>query len=169
MIPVNVQLDEGAKLPTRAHTTDVGYDVTALTVNLVDFGGDVYTIKDAQDLENLQKLPGIVPYKLKIDTGIHLQPQTGYYFELAPNSRIGKTCLMLANSIGIIDESYTGSVRLILNIFDPCACWEDLENYIPGKTCGQLILKKRLDAHFQLTPNLLPTDRADGGFGSTAH
>lgn len=169
MIPVNVQLDEGAKLPARAHTTDVGYDVTALTVHLVDFGGDVYTIKDAQDLENIQKLPGIAPYKLKIDTGVHLQPASGYYFELAPNSRIGKTCLMLANSIGIIDESYTGSVKLILNIFDPCACWEDLENYLPGKTCGQLILKKRLDADFRLVDQLNPTERADGGFGSTAH
>ena len=71
--------DKRAVIPTKAHTTDIGYDLTAI---------DVY-----KKISNKITL---------FETGIAVSPPTGYYIEIVPRSSISKTGYMLANSIGII-------------------------------------------------------------------
>ena len=48
------------------------------------------------------------------DTCIRVQPDTGYYFDLVGRSSISKTGWTLANNIGIIDCSYSGSIIVAL-------------------------------------------------------
>ena len=146
-----LQLDPGAIAPNRAHATDVGYDIHALHVDVA------YRRVGSQN----------AIWKVFIDTGVHLTPPKGYYFELVPNSRIANTPFAYANSIGIIDPTYTGSLKVVLNAD------HDLfnENVIPqpGDVVGQLILRKQLSTSFTPVSSLIPTERGNGGFGSTAN
>ena len=162
-----IQLDPGATIPTRAHTTDVGYDVTSCRFTVVHPNG-MRTI--CTTAEHITEATGMQKYDhpgtdyIEIDTGIHITPPAGYYFELVPNSRQAKTTVSWGNSIGIIDPTYTGSIKIIIKK----GKIEDLARYLPGNVVGQLILRPMLSCTFTQVDHLTPTDRADGGFGSTA-
>lgn len=145
-----VKLDPGATIPTRAHDTDVGYDVTANSV------------------EVLRNAEGN-PVKLVIDTGLHIQPlDASFYAELVPNSRLAKTPFFYGNSLGIIDPDYTGSIKCILNV-SPHATQKDIARIRKGTVIGQLIIRHRHSALFEIVDNLSRTERGTGSFGSTAH
>ncbi len=160
-------LDEDAVIPTKAHNTDTGYDLTFIGVEKIV--GDVIFFK----------------------TGLSLEPSKGYYFEVVPRSSISKLPLVMANSVGVIDESYRGEVLVpvrvthqymgtelrsavfpggLVNIFNskPVTI-ENVANLIlDNKPClFQAILKKRLDCSFEIQSDLNDTERADGGFGSS--
>lgn len=161
-----LQLAPGAIAPHRAHATDVGYDIHALHTCLVTGDGTSFPLATKEDCLTMKNLR-IDIAKIKVDTGVHLTPPKGHYFELVPNSRLSKIPFMYANSIGVIDPEYTGSIRVILkpvNYITP----EDLEAFLPGNVVGQLILRKQLSTSFTPVSSLTPTERGDGGFGSTA-
>jgi len=152
-------LDERAEIPQRAHPTDTGYDIKMIDVSHIK--GDTIFFK----------------------TGIALEPDNGYYFEITPRSSIAKYPLMLANSTGIIDEHYRGEVLVAIRYLGPKLSTE-LQLKIMGvegrtiqdiaaiilehkpKLC-QLIYRKRIDCFFTKTNDLDETIRGDGGFGST--
>jgi dUTP pyrophosphatase len=79
-----------AVAPCKAYPTDSGFDLTLV--------------------EKVKEENGVVFY----DTGIAVEPPPGYYFELVGRSSISKTGYMLANNIGIIDNSYRGSIKVAL-------------------------------------------------------
>jgi len=159
-------LSERAVMPTRAHNTDTGYDITFTRVHKID--GDV----------------------IFFGTDISLQPSRGHYFEVVPRSSISKTPLSMANSIGVIDETYTGEVLIpvrvnnhqpgatgrgvscpggVVKIFGarPQSMHALGELILAKKPCMfQAILRKRLTASFEIT-KIEETERGDGGFGST--
>lgn len=94
-------------------------------------------------------------------TGISVTPPTGFYFDLVPRSSMIKTGYMLANSVGIIDQGYTGEIMVALIKTDPDA--EPLT--LPVKMV-QLIPRH----WYGLRPvcdTITPSDRGAGGFGST--
>lgn len=164
-----IQLDPGATIPTRAHDTDVGYDVTSISLTAVLLDGARVII------DNIDQIPDFTcasfhdrKYSIDyyvVDTGVHLTPPPGYYFELVPNSRQSKTTVCWNNSIGIIDPSYTGSIKIIIKH----AMYKDLARFLPGNVVGQLILRPYLSTTFTQVNALPETTRADGGFGSTAN
>ena len=162
-----IQLDPGATIPTRAHETDVGYDVTSISFSAVLKSGARVII------DNIDQIPELTcasfhdgNYAIShyiVDTGVHLTPPPGYYFELVPNSRQAKTTVAWNNSLGVIDPAYTGSIKIIIKK----AIYQDLEKYLPGHVVGQLILRPHLSTTFTQVDHLPETTRADGGFGST--
>lgn len=162
-----IHLDPGATMPTRAHETDVGYDVTSCRFTVVHPNG-MRTICTTE--EHITEARGMLKYDrpgtdyIEIDTGVHITPPPGYYFELVPNSRQAKTTVSWNNSFGVIDPTYTGSIKIIIKH----AMYKDLARYLPGNVVGQLILRPHLTTTFTQVDHLTPTDRADGGFGSTA-
>ena len=130
----------GAVLPTKAKASDVGYDLTVIS-------------------EAKKWHKNITLY----DTGIKVKVQHGYYAEVVPRSSLSKSGYMLANSIGIIDPSYTGNIYIALAKIDPTA--PDIE--LPFRCC-QLIFRRQV--HVELDESAVDfeaTARADGGFGST--
>lgn len=163
---IKVMLDPGAAMPTRAHDTDVGYDVKALRTTIVTIWGEEYPLETMDDCFCINR-QHIDCAKIKIDTGVHVQPEPGYYIELVPNSRLAKSPFMYANSFGVIDPAYTGSMRVILNSVNRPTP-DDLFNFLPGKVVGQLIIRERISADFERVNTLEATERGDGGFGSTA-
>ena len=128
-----------ANMPTKARESDVGYDLTIIKLH-----------KQISD--------NIIMY----DTGIKLQVPFGHYVEVYPRSSLSKTGWMLANSVGIIDSSYTGNIYVVLSRSDPSTP----ELQLPFKGF-QIIVREQRHANFMLSDDIYETSRGDGGFGST--
>lgn len=132
--------DEDAIIPSKAKFSDVGYDLTI--------------IKKVKDLTSKTAL---------YDTGIKISVKTGFYGEVVPRSSLSKSGYMLANSVGIIDPSYTGNIMVALTKIDDSA--PDLE--LPFRCC-QLIFRKHIYADIeQVEMDFDTTSRGAGGFGSS--
>jgi len=105
------------------------------------------------------------------DTGIKLEIPNGYYVEIVPRSSISRSGYMLANSVGIIDQGYTGNLYVALRKIN-----KDCEDLVMPYKCCQIIMKKQIypkiviedlvssgaNSHSDST-----TSRGSGGFGST--
>ena len=164
-----ILLDPGATIPTRAHETDVGYDVTSISLTAVLLNGSHVIIDNIDQIADFScasfhDRKYTIDYYI-VDTGVHVTPPPGYYFELVPNSRQSKTTVCWHNSIGIIDPTYTGSIKIIIKY----ATYKDFARFLPGNVVGQLILRPHLSTTFTQVEALPETSRADGGFGSTTN
>ncbi len=161
------KVSDKAVIPTRGHQTDSGWDLTVIGVDKIK--GDTIFFK----------------------TGLQVKPPAGHYFEVYPRSSIAPLPFMLANSVGIIDESYRGelivAIRVLhsgmgisnerdtypsgmVNALDARpASMTEVANLILGKKpkIAQMILRKRLETTFEEVEDLDETDRGSGGFGST--
>lgn len=126
-----------AVAPVKAHTSDSGWDLTIV---------------------RLDKTKGNVQF---FSTDVSIEPPHGYYFDLVPRSSLSKTGYILANSVGIIDQSYRGPVIAALIKIDQSA--PDMT--LPNK-CVQLILRPWYHS-MMIESTLSNTIRNDGGFGST--
>ena len=83
-----------------------------------------------------------------------------YY--LYPRSSISKTPLRMANSVGIIDAGYRGSIMVAVdNISDESYCIE------AGQRLFQICAPSLPSLTFELTDTLSDTARGEDGFGST--
>lgn len=130
--------DSRAVLPSK-RIIDIGFDLTII---------DVY--KKISDK--------IVLY----ETGVAIKIPIGYYVELVPRSSMSKTGYMMPNSVGIIDPSYTDTVKVPLIKLDNTL--PELE--LPVKI-AQLILKPYCFSHSNQIDFIPNTTRGNGGFGST--
>jgi dUTPase len=117
-----------------------------------DSGFDLHLVKKI-------KIQGGVHF---FDTGIQIQPENSYYFDLVGRSSISKTGWMLANNIGIIDASYTGSVIVALVKIDPEAPELELPCKLVQIIPRQLILMEAIEVD-----SLDDTERGGKGFGSS--
>ncbi len=132
---------EEAVLPSKCRASDVGYDITI--------------VKEAKVLNANTKL---------YDTGIKLDIPNGYYVEIVPRSSLSKSGYMLANSVGIIDQSYRGNIYVALTKINI----DTTEPELPWRCC-QLILKKQIYGKIlESKEDFNETNRNTGGFGSTS-
>ena len=69
---------------------------------------------------------------------------------------------MLSNCVGVGDEGYTGEYRAFFYNIIP-----DLPNYEVGDRILQIEIEGRRDIEFVQVEGLTPSDRGNGGFGST--
>ena len=159
-------IDERAEVPSKAHNTDTGYDVKMIDVEKIE--GDTIFFK----------------------TGLSVQPPPGYYFEVYPRSSISKLPLSLANSVGIIDNSYRGEILIPVRVHHQHVGFNTKrENYPNGiieiwesrpqtmlslarlilykkPKMFQMVLRKKFNCDFEVS-DLSETERGEGGFGST--
>lgn len=99
---------------------------------------------------------------LKFDTGIAVEIPPGYVGLVFPRSSICKTGLSLANSVGVIDSDYRGSISFV---FYKGA--ELIEPYSYGDRIGQLLIVPIPEVEFVEAEELSETERGEGGYGST--
>ena len=135
------RLESGNAVMPSKKIIDVGYDLTVVAVS-----------KQLTQLTTMY------------ETYVSLDIPLGYYVELVARSSITKTGYMLANSVGIIDPGYTGTLKVPLIKVDQSA--PDLE--LPARV-AQLILKPYVvsEAFDATGGGLTETSRGTGGFGST--
>lgn len=130
------KLDRHATLPIQT-AGNAGMDMTALRVEHTD----MYT---------------------EYDTGIAAEIPEGYVGLLFPRSSISKYDLVLANSVGVIDSSYRGSLR-----FRYKTGKKNPKIYTIGDKIGQLLILPYPNITIVEVNELSSTDRAEGAFGST--
>ena len=133
-----ITMDEGAVLPTRAHPDDIGLDLTV-----------THLVKN------------LTPNTYLCGTGIHVEPEKGFYVEIYGRSSISKSGYMVANGTGIIDPSYTGQLMVALKDLDGNGCPE-----FPFR-CAQLVTRKAFYGEVVVTSKKRKTVRGEGGYGST--
>jgi dUTP pyrophosphatase len=110
--------------------------------------------------EQLTLLPGA---RALVPTGFSIALLPGYEAQIRPRSglaiRSGVTCL---NSPGTIDADYRGELSIVLANFgnDPVVIRR-------GDRIAQIIVAPVSRARFDQVDELPPTERGDGGFGST--
>lgn len=150
------KVDKDAVIPKQGHSTDSGYDLIAVD------NGKVYF----SDLESI--------LFIEYDTGIQLELPENYHAEIYPRSSISKTHLFLANSIGLIDNSYRGNIKLrfrMCPVKSENILWKEKLNsdevYKKGDKIGQLIIRKTDYIEFEEVSSLSKTNRDSNGFGST--
>lgn len=155
---INVLLDEGAEMPTQAHSTDAGFDIYAKE----DFV--VPPCKMEWEKPNLPYAPieirGVSVGCASHDTGVHIEIPKGYAGNIESKSglnvRHGLTCQ------GLIDCGYTGSI--VVKLFNHT----DKAHYFnKGDKIAQLVIRPILTPKLKLVTELEETERGNGGFGST--
>tara|TARA_B100000614_G_scaffold262909_1_gene300770 strand:+ start:233726 stop:234277 length:552 start_codon:yes stop_codon:yes gene_type:complete len=154
------KLHPDAKLPEQNTDTDAGYDLVAIGPPEKVWAKN----KDDKDYPVLQ----YIQYR----TGIAIQPPRGYHVEIFPRSSISKHDLVLANSIGLVDEGYRGELLVRFKYIEPDNDCRKVRNipmkiYQSGDKIAQLVVRKTQKANFVLADELSETDRGTGGFGSS--
>ena len=140
MIDVKIRkVHPDAVIPFRAHATDAGMDVTAISMEMTE---------------------DYVEY----DTGLQFQLPEGYAMLIFPRSSNSKKDLLLCNSVGILDAGYTGNLKLRFKLTTE-GYTEKIYN--PGDKVGQIMIIPYPEINFIETEVFNETDRGDGGFGST--
>lgn len=134
---MRIKLDEGARMPTRAHSTDAGLDLYAMEAHLVPAKGWA-----------------------KFDTGVHIELPVGTVGML--KSKSGLNVKHGIVSEGVIDVGYTGSI--VVKLYNHSNV--DYMVYA-GDKISQLVILPILTPSLDLVDTLDDTDRGDNGFGSS--
>jgi dTMP kinase len=131
------RINETAKLPTRAHTTDAGLDL---------YANDYYSI---------------TPYgQALVSTGIKIAIPDGYVGLIWDKSGLANKGFTTMG--GVIDSGYRGEIKVVFKNLS-----EDIYNIEPGQKIAQLLIQKIELPEIEegLVDN--ETDRQNGGFGSS--
>lgn len=134
---MKVKVEDGGYVPSRAHTTDAGMDLrTPVAVTVPAHGSAVVDTKTHVELP--QGCAGLIVSKsgLNVKHGI--------------------------TSAGLVDEGYTGSIRVRLyNHSDEAYTFE------PGDKVTQLVVFPVVYVPLELVDSIDGGERGDDGFGST--
>lgn len=140
--------NEKASMPSKAHPTDAGFDLTAVTKTSDIDGNVVY------------------------GTGIAVEIPQGYVGLLFPRSSNAKKHLLLSNSVGVIDSGYRGEVSLKFKITHSEVIEGKLyhtvnKEYEVGDRIGQLIIIPYPEIEFEEADELGFGERGENGYGSS--
>lgn len=138
---LNFKLSENGKLPTKADSGSVGYDLYAAEAVVIP------------------------AHKWKlVSTGLSWQPESdNVEMQIRPRSGMAyKYGITVLNAPGSIDASFRGNVGvLLMNNSD-----KDYEVAI-GDRIAQAVFRKTDDFELRVVDCLNETERNDGGFGSS--
>ena len=132
------KLVESAVEPKRAHASDAGFDLVAVTAGFKD-GCWV------------------------CGTGLAFEIPDGYVGLVFPRSSIVKKDMSMANAVGVIDAGYRGEVTCRFRM----AGMLEFPRYGVGERVAQMVIVKLPDVDFEEAEELSESDRGDGGYGST--
>ncbi len=134
-------IEDGARLPTRAHDGDAGLDLYAC--------------------EAAHLGPG---ERWSVGTGIAVEIPEGHAGLVLPRSGLArKHGIALVNSPGLIDAGYRGEVRVLLLNTDPAETFR----IDPGDRIAQLVITPIALVEPVGVDALVESARGDGGFGSS--
>ena len=131
------KLNPNAVIPKRGTAGAAGFDLTAVSLEIFDT-------------------------TVKYDTGIAVEIPPGYVGLVFPRSSVCKTGLSLANSVGVIDSDFRGSISFVFYKNKQC-----IVPYFPGDRIGQLVIVPIPEVEYVEVDELSETERGAGGYGST--
>lgn len=137
------KLSPRAAEPRRAHVSDAGFDLVAVSRRVDDDGAVVY------------------------GTGVAVEIPEGYVGLVFPRSSIARKDLVLSNGVGVIDSGYRGEVMAKFRLVDPLLKHEEYHWYDVGDRIAQLVVMKLPDVELEEADELSDSERGEGGYGST--
>lgn len=137
---INVLLDYGALMPTRAHELDAGYDLYAPA--------------------NMIKKPIWNGDDITINTGVHVEIPKGFVGFI--KSKSGLNVKQNITTTGVIDAGYTGSIVVKLHKSSG-----DRYKIMPGDKIAQLVILPIVTPELVQVDRFKETDRGNNGFGSS--
>ena len=153
---MKIVLDEGAKMPTRAHPWDAGLDLYTPIDYTVPPCYTVYSV-DVFDHCHIKTMVG----SETVDTKVHMEIPEGYVGFLKSKSGLNVNHGLTADG-GVIDAHYTGSIAVKLYNHT-----DKPYHFKAGDKIAQLVILPCLLPELELVDSLEETDRGDNGFGST--
>ena len=162
------KLHEAAVVPTYAHDTDCGMDLTAVSKTFDEYGNVVYGF------------------------GLAFEIPEGYAGFIFPRSSNHRSRLLLTNSVGIVDSGYRGEVTAKFaqrtSVSIPTKFWSRIKfwllgkldngdlrtweacnlcNYKVGERVAQMVILPYPKVTFEEVEELSESERGTGGYGST--
>lgn len=137
---IKIMLDGGAKMPTKAHDADAGFDLYLPT----DYG--------------IQTVPA--HGNLTVTTGVHMMIPEGYCGIIQPKSGLNVKSDLL--SFGLVDAGYTGGI--VAKIYN---MGEQDYTFYPGDKLTQIVVSPIPHVRLVEVDSLEDTDRGNNGFGSS--
>ena len=160
------KLHKDAVVPTYAHSTDCGMDLTAVSRTFDEYGNVVYGF------------------------GLAFEIPEGYAGFIFPRSSNHKSGLLLTNSVGVIDAGFRGEVtaKFASRDYEPKTRLEVVDgdrwhsgvvsrqaiepkfnenNYNIGDRVAQMVILPYPKVEFIEVDELSNTERGTGGYGST--
>lgn len=134
---IKVMLDEGAKLPVRAHDTDAGADLCCR--------------------EDVTIAPGD---SALVDTGVHVELPHGTVGML--KSKSGLNCMQAMTTTGVIDEGYTGPIKV--RVYNHGAFPKEFR---AGDKVTQLVVMPVAYPTYEQAEEISGGERGSAGYGST--
>ena len=154
---MKIMLDEGAKMPTRAHPWDAGLDLYTPVDMLVP--ATKTFVEDSLFAFGPPRTRTEVG-SATIDTGVHMEIQKGFAGFVKSKSGLNVKHGLTAE--GVIDTHYTGSI--VVKLYNHT----DIDyHFDAGDKIAQLVIVPCLQPELELVDSLEETDRGDNGFGST--
>lgn len=134
------KLNPKAVLPTQAHATDAGLDLTA-TSGRFDPTNQVW----------------------EYGCGLAVEIPEGYVGLLFPRSSVYRTGMVMSNCVGVIDSGYRGEI--IAKFYAPTP--DITQPYDLGERFAQIVIVSIPRIETCLVDRLSDSDRGEGGYGST--
>jgi dUTP pyrophosphatase len=134
---IKMKLDQGARMPTRAHMHDAGLDIYAREEKIVPARGST-----------------------TFDTGVHIALPEGTVGMLKSKSGLNVKYGLVSE--GVIDVGYTGSI--VVKLYNNS---EYDYRVKAGDKISQLVILPIITPTISLADSLDDTERGDNGFGST--
>ena len=101
---------------------------------------------------------------VEYDTYVAIKVPEGHVGLLFPRSSISNYTLSLANSVGVVDSNYSGSIRFRFKKTSTNA-YEKV--YDAGDRVGQLVIIPIPTIEFEEVEDVSETERGEGAFGSS--
>jgi len=134
-------LDPAARLPTRAHEDDAGYDLCSVETHVIGPGE-----------------------RARVRTGIALELPPGHAGWVVPRSGLAdRHGISLVNAPGLIDPGYRGEIAVLLLNTDLVNAF----TLVAGARLAQLVFTPVSFPDCVEVEELTVTARGAGGFGST--
>lgn len=138
------RLSDNAVLPSKAHPTDAGLDLTCTNIT--------------------SEVNECGQFVLVYHIGIAVEIPVGYVGLIFQRSSVYKKSLTLTNAVGVIDSCYRGE---ILFKFKNTSGDSIPAVYNIGDRIGQLIIMPYPEVEPVFADTLSETDRGENGFGSS--
>lgn len=142
------RLSDKAAIPVKAHSTDAGLDLVAVSCHR------------ERDI-------------LTYGTGIALEIPKGYVGLVFPRSSVFKYDLQLTNSVGVIDSGYRGEImfkyRITMDVYGNVTGHAKAKPKVfeIGERIGQIIFVPYPEVAFTEVDELAPSDRGTTGYGDS--
>ena len=133
------KLNPLAFVPIKAHATDAGFDLYAISRTIDENRNVVY------------------------GCGLAFEIPDGYMGLVFPRSSNARTQLILSNSVGVIDAGYRGEVTAKFKSI--CPLYERM--YEIGERFAQIIFLPIPDVELEVAEELSESERGTGGYGSS--